>query len=186
MGYPREVLRGSTSLHLTIRYITVLIRSPLSSTRLNRPSSQLLLVWQMLQSLDDLDAPWPGLCPVCPRLPCTGEPRTGHSTASEASPVLSRGAEWTPSIFWQHFSQYSPGAVSCLCCKGTLLASLLFTKSFSAKLCLSSHPTTQSESEAITRIFFLHIDTKHNFGMIVSGQARGSITPSHYHQQRNA
>jgi len=35
--------------------------------------------------------PFAGLSPVCPCLSRTGEPRTGHSTPGEASPVLSRG-----------------------------------------------------------------------------------------------
>lgn len=122
MGYPWEVLRGFTSLHLTIRYLTVLIRSPLSPTRLSSASSQLLLVWQMLQFLADLNAPLPGLSPVCPCLPCTGEPRTGHSTLGVASAVLSGGAGWTPSTFGSTLPNAAQDTVSCLCCKGTLLA----------------------------------------------------------------
>lgn len=48
----------------------------------------------------------------------TRKPRIGLGVAS---PVLNRGAEFPPSACWQH-SQYSPGHISLLCHKDTVLA----------------------------------------------------------------
>lgn len=99
--------------------------------------------------MTDAPVPWwsqcPGLSPVCPHLPCIGEPRTGHSTAGVASPVLSRGAGWARSTFLQHFLMqprilWAAFAARAHCWP---MVSRWFTKSFSAKLCfiqLSPHP----------------------------------------------
>lgn len=35
--------------------------------------------------------PFPALTPACPCPSCCGEPRTGHSTSTEVSPVLGKG-----------------------------------------------------------------------------------------------
>ena len=67
---------------------------------------------------------WPfiGPSPVCRRLSCTGEPRTGHSTPGVASPVLSRGEGEPPSTCWQCFVKCNPDTIHLLCSKGTSLA----------------------------------------------------------------
>ena len=53
--------------------------------------SQPFLVEEMLQSLHYLWWPLAGRFPVCRRLSCTEEPRTGHSAPGVSSSVLSGG-----------------------------------------------------------------------------------------------
>ena len=85
-----------------ICYLYTSVRSPMSLlfSRLNSHSSL------SLSSAVRCSSPFITcvVSPVCPCLSCTGEPSTGHSTPSVASPVPSRGEGSPPSTCWQRFA----------------------------------------------------------------------------------
>lgn len=78
---------------------------------MNSPSSQPLLICQMCQATSDLCSHVTRLTSLSPHLPCTAEPRTGHSISDTASAVLNREQGSPHSACW-----WCP--VHCfLCCK---------------------------------------------------------------------
>lgn len=74
----------------------------LTSSRQNSPSSFSL---SLINRFPTPSSPWPfaGLIPVCPHLFCTGELRTGPSTAD----VLKRETS-LPLICWRYFPKFGP------------------------------------------------------------------------------
>lgn len=112
---------------LSFSAFQVLIRTPWALSSLGWQSQlfQPVLTQEMLQVPSSPLWPFPGLCPVCLWVFCTGEPGTGHGTPpGVALPGLNR-REGPPPLTWQHCikscPEYPGTSVPCLAHTGVLM-----------------------------------------------------------------